>query len=75
VTDEPHDVPAPGTSDAGTSDAATSPEAGPGADDPVLDGLRQAVDGVDRLPVEERVAVFERVNDGVARELARLDEV
>jgi hypothetical protein len=40
-----------------------------------LDGLREAVDTVDELPVGERVAVFERVNDGIATELARLDEV
>jgi hypothetical protein len=39
-----------------------------------LDRLREEVDAVDRLPVGDRVGVFERVNDGIAAELARLDE-
>jgi hypothetical protein len=40
-----------------------------------LDGLRELVDGVDELPVDERVAVFEQVNEGLVAELTRLDEV
>ncbi|MFA9445150.1 hypothetical protein [Egicoccus sp. AB-alg6-2] len=43
--------------------------------DGALDGLADALRSVDTLPVGERVAVFERLNDGIARELARLDEV
>jgi hypothetical protein len=37
--------------------------------------LRDEVEGVDALPVTERVRVFERVNEGIADELARLDEI
>jgi hypothetical protein len=37
--------------------------------------LRDEVEGVDALPVAERVRVFERVNEGIADELARLDEI
>jgi hypothetical protein len=40
-----------------------------------LDELRSQVASVDELPVADRVAVFERVNDGIAAELSRLDEV
>jgi hypothetical protein len=50
------------------------PERTDGAGDP-LDDLRDEVEAVDELPVHDRVAVFERVNDGIAVELARLDEV
>jgi hypothetical protein len=39
-----------------------------------LDRLREEVRTVEDLPVGDRVAVFERVNDGIAAELARLDE-
>jgi hypothetical protein len=39
-----------------------------------LDRLREEVETVDDLPVGDRVIVFERVNDGIAAELARLDE-
>ncbi|MBS3940975.1 MAG: hypothetical protein KG028_08440 [Actinobacteria bacterium] len=45
-----------------------------GAED-VLEQLHAAVRGVDALPVAARVDTFEQVNDGIARELARLDEV
>jgi hypothetical protein len=37
--------------------------------------LREEVEGVDALAVGDRVEVFERVNEGIAAELARLDEV
>jgi hypothetical protein len=40
-----------------------------------LAALRDEVEGVDALPVAERVGVFERVNEGIADELARLDEI
>jgi hypothetical protein len=40
-----------------------------------LASLREEVEGVDALPVAERVGVFERVNEGIADELARLDEI
>jgi hypothetical protein len=39
-----------------------------------LEVLREEVRTVEDLPVGDRVAVFERVNDGIAAELARLDE-
>jgi hypothetical protein len=54
---------------------ATAP--GGGSEPPVdrLESLRAEVEAVDELPVAERVAVFERVNDGIATELSRLDEV
>jgi hypothetical protein len=50
------------------------------AGDAPIDGdeltpLRDALATVDERPVAERVQVFERVNDGLAAELARLDEV
>jgi hypothetical protein len=57
------------------------PASDPGADDGAPPGsahlaaLRDDVEGVDDLPVAERVAVFERVNEDIADELARLDEV
>ena len=37
--------------------------------------LRQAIDAVGQQPVEERIAVFERVNAQLAAELAALDEL
>jgi hypothetical protein len=37
--------------------------------------LREEVEAVDELAVADRVEVFERVNEGIAAELARLDEV
>lgn len=40
-----------------------------------LADLRQAIDGVGEQPVEERLAVFERVNAQLAAELAALDEL
>ena len=43
--------------------------------DPALADLHMSLRSVDTLPVGERVAVFEQLNDGIARELARLDEV
>ncbi|MFA9428575.1 hypothetical protein [Egicoccus sp. AB-alg2] len=43
--------------------------------DPALAALHDSLRTVDALPVGERVAVFEQLNDGIARELARLDEV
>lgn len=43
--------------------------------DPVLEQLHTALRRVDSLPVAERVDTFEQVNDSIARELARLDEV
>jgi hypothetical protein len=58
--------PAPGA-------AAPGDEAEPPVDR--LESLRAEVEAVDQLPVVERVAVFERVNDGIATELSRLDEV
>jgi hypothetical protein len=63
-------VTAPGTDD------GQGPAAGiqnPGSER--LDALREEVETVDGLAVGDRVAVFERVNEGIADELARLDEV
>lgn len=40
-----------------------------------LDELQASLRDVDALPIVDRVETFERVNDGIARELARLDEV
>jgi hypothetical protein len=54
---------------------APTPDDGAGATVDGLDELRAEVDSVDELPVADRVAVFERVNDGIAAELSRLDEV
>ncbi|GGI04935.1 hypothetical protein [Egicoccus halophilus] len=45
------------------------------SDDATLGPLVDALEGVDELAVAARVSVFEQVNDAVARELARLDEV
>ncbi|HSK24933.1 MAG TPA: hypothetical protein VK906_17240 [Egicoccus sp.] len=44
-------------------------------DDPALERLHTALRRVDTLPVGDRVDTFEQVNDSIARELARLDEV
>jgi hypothetical protein len=54
---------------------ATAP--GGSSEPPVdrLESLRAEVEAVDELSVAERVTVFERVNDGIATELSRLDEV
>ena len=43
--------------------------------DPALHGLRGELDVVETLAVADRVAVFERVNEVLANELASLDEV
>jgi hypothetical protein len=43
--------------------------------DPVLDGLRDELVALDAAPVDDHVAVFERINATIARELAQLDEV
>jgi hypothetical protein len=59
----------------GASTSATSSEDAAGEPADGLDELRAEVDSVDELPVADRVAVFERVNDGIAAELSRLDEV
>jgi hypothetical protein len=62
-----------------TDTGAATPSSSPGDGTRVhadgLDELREEVDSVDELPVAERVAVFERVNEGIAAELSRLDEV
>jgi hypothetical protein len=63
-------VTAPGTDD-GQGPAAGTQD--PGSER--LDALREEVETVDGLAVGDRVAVFERVNEGIADELARLDEV
>jgi hypothetical protein len=57
------------------SDHATADADGAPADGDELTPLRDELATVDERPVAERVAVFERVNDGLAAELARLDEV
>jgi hypothetical protein len=51
------------------------PRAGTGPIDPALDALRQEVEAIDDVAIDDRVAVFERVNATIARELAALDEV
>jgi hypothetical protein len=43
--------------------------------DPQLDALRREVEAIDDIALDERAAVFERVNATIARELAALDEV
>lgn len=48
---------------------------GDGTDDPAVEALRAEVDRVETLPVAERAAVFQRINEDLARELAQLDEV
>jgi hypothetical protein len=63
-------VTAPGTGD-GQEPAVGTDE--PGSER--LAALREEVETVDGLAVGDRVAVFERVNEGIADELARLDEV
>ena len=40
-----------------------------------LEGLRAELEAVDQVPITDRVAVFERANETLARELAELDEV
>ena len=45
----------------------------PSAD--ALDGVRDQLEEVPDLPVERRVAVFERANEVLASELSVLDEV
>ena len=40
-----------------------------------LSALRTELETIDELPVPERVAVFDRANASLARELAELDEV
>lgn len=39
------------------------------------DALRQELARIDELPVEERVARLEQVNETLARQLAELDEL
>lgn len=72
------------TSDGSASGLGSAPDdgaTGQGADaapDAVADAVaevRDAVESADRLPLDERVATFERANDVLARELAVLDEV
>jgi hypothetical protein len=63
--------PGHGANEPSTADAVAT---GDGADPDRLDRLREEVRTVEDLPVGDRVAVFERVNDGIAAELARLDE-
>jgi hypothetical protein len=43
--------------------------------DPVVSALREELEALDRTPVDDHVAVFEKVNATIARELAQLDEV
>lgn len=68
------------TSDGSASGLGSAPDdgaTGQGADaatDAVAE-VRDAVESADRLPLDERVATFERANDVLARELAVLDEV
>jgi hypothetical protein len=69
VTHPGHGANEPSTADA----VATGEGADPDRPDR-LDRLREEVRTVEDLPVGDRVAVFERVNDGIAAELARLDE-
>jgi hypothetical protein len=62
-----------------TDGAPVDPEADHGSERPApdpIDALRAELeDGLDQLPVADRVARFERANDVLARELAVLDEV
>jgi hypothetical protein len=43
--------------------------------DPVVGALREELEALGGLPVDDHVAVFEKVNATIARELAQLDEV
>jgi hypothetical protein len=62
-----------------TDGASAVPEAGHASEDAApdpIDALRTELeDGLDQLPVADRVARFEHANDVLARELAVLDEV
>jgi hypothetical protein len=40
-----------------------------------LTELRRSIDGLDELPVDQRLEVFEQVNAQLAAELATLDEL
>jgi hypothetical protein len=85
VNEDPSPTPAvDGEVDLPDQDAGAEQDAAPGAgvgepasddEDPRVAALRDDLEGVDDLPVQERVEVFERVNQGIADELARLDEV
>jgi hypothetical protein len=50
-----------------------APDVGPDVDR--LAALRAELEQLDTVPVADRVARFEHVNDVLARELAALDEV
>lgn len=52
-----------------------APAAGDDEPDAVLGALRAELEGIGSVPVEDRVALFERANDVIARDLAELDEV
>ena len=67
--------PSDGLSD---DDPLGGPTAATAADEPsddLLAGLRAAIDDVDDLPIDERLALFERVNAALASQLAALDEL
>jgi hypothetical protein len=40
-----------------------------------LTALRRSIDGIDELPVDQRLEMFEQVNARLATELAALDEL
>jgi hypothetical protein len=72
VTHPGHGANEPSTADAVATGDGADPDRPDRPDR--LDRLREEVRTVEDLPVGDRVAVFERVNDGIAAELARLDE-